>query len=233
MVKKQSKLDLINIFLLIIILIILFFYIKNNKENFINIKSEILFSDIIRKYSGKNNDLDGSDKGTSHSYDKIYDALFLPYKNTATSILEIGIRTGAALNGYSEYFYNANIYGIDIEDQILPQYKNIPRTSIYFGDALNQNTINHFNTTYDIIIEDGSHLIEHQIQHFKDFSKFIKPGGIYIIEDVKSNDFYDLLQSTHEKSKELYFELVIYDLRNNKGRYDDILFVFKKIIRKN
>ena len=92
------------------------------------------------------------------------------------------------------------------------------------------NTINHFNTTYDIIIEDGSHLIEHQIQHFKDFSKFIKPGGIYIIEDVKSNDFYDLLQSTHEKSKELDFELVIYDLRNNKGRYDDILFVFKKIV---
>jgi spermidine synthase len=231
MSKKQSNLYLIIIFLVIITVTIFFFYITNNKENFRNINSESLFSNIIKKYSGKNNDTDGSDKGTSHSYDKIYDTLFVPYKNTATSILEIGIRTGAALNGYSEYFNNANIYGIDIEDQILPQYKNIPRTNIYFGDALNTKTINHFNTTYDIIIEDGSHLIKHQIQHFKDFSKFIKPGGIYIIEDVKSNDFYELLQSTHEKSKELDFDLVIYDLRNNKGRDDDILFVFRKIIR--
>ena len=210
-----------------LLLIILLF--KNNlSEAFINNNSELLFSKIASKYSGKNNDTDGTDKSTVHSYDTVYDKILLPYKDIATSVLEIGIKTGAALNAYSEYFINANIYGIDIQNQILPQYEKIPKTKIYFGDALDETTINHFNTTYDIIIEDGSHLIEHQIQHFKDYSKFIKPGGMYVIEDVDNKYVSRLFNETHATSKDLNFILTIYDLRNNKDRFDDILFVFIK-----
>ena len=90
-----------------------------------------MFSSIVDKYKGTTNDLDGTDKNTTHSYIEVYDALFEEYRLKAKSVLEIGIRTGAALNAYSDYFMNANIYGIDIEDNVMPKYKNIARTHIY------------------------------------------------------------------------------------------------------
>jgi hypothetical protein len=64
--KKITIYQILLLLSLSLSLIILLF--KNNlSEAFINNNSELLFSKIASKYSGKNNDTDGTDKSTVHS----------------------------------------------------------------------------------------------------------------------------------------------------------------------
>ena len=53
---------------------------------------------------------------------------------------------------------------------------------------------------YDIIVDDGSHLPKHQYLAFKTLFSFLKPGGIYIIEDTE--------KSYWEVNSPGYFDLV-------------------------
>lgn len=184
------------------------------------------FTSILRKYSAVDTRL-GTDKDTSHSYGDIYDRLFKEYKNTK-AILEIGFDAGGSLLAYADYFQNATIYGIDIHDTRLQPVLTHPRIRTYIGDATKKETIEHFKETYDIIIEDASHLVEHQIQHFHDYSSFVRPGGLYIIEDVNEMNQDKLKEALFEYSKSQGFDPHIIDLREIKNRFDDILFVFKR-----
>lgn len=183
-----------------------------------------MFSDILQKYSSIDTRY-GTDKMTSHSYQDVYNELFYKYKNTCRNILEIGFDGGFALQSYSEYFMNAIVYGIDIKDN---RASNVnPNIKVYIGDACSDESINHFNTEFDIIVEDASHLPEHQIQHFKDYSKFIKKGGVYIIEDVHENAINRVVNEISSYASEFTYK--IYDLRHIKNRFDDIMIVYTKI----
>ena len=185
--------------------------------------------EILKKYETHNDLAHGTDKGTTHAYDTVYEKIFEPYRNKNINLLEIGLYSGADLLAFNEYFTNATFYGIDITNEHLMKnlndYKNI---NIFIGDATLQETVQHFKTTYDIIIEDGSHTLEHQIQHFKDYNKFVNKGGIYVIEDVHQNNLEEVKEKTTTIANENNFTLEVYDLRKIKNRADDILFVFKK-----
>jgi cephalosporin hydroxylase len=181
---------------------------------------------IFQKYSAVNTHM-GTDKITSHSYGTVYNYLFSIVQGTKR-VLEVGFDGGASLLSYADYFPEATIYGIDIEDHRLPPVKTHPRIQTYIGDATKKETIDHFNQTYDLLIEDASHLLHHQIQHFRDYSRFVNPGGLYIIEDVHEENVAALQKDLCEYAKENGFEFYLYDLRPIKGRFDDILFVFQK-----
>lgn len=183
-----------------------------------------LFSEVSAKYMATETRF-GTDKCTSHSYERVYDSLFQLLKYTKRNILEIGISGGYGLLAYRDYFKNAMIYGIDIEDNCNQEAKLDPRIKLLFGDACAPETIQTFNTTYDLIIEDGSHLPEHQIQHFKDYSGFVNVGGYYIIEDVKGEYLEDVMNGIRETAEEHGFVVQVADLREIKNRSDDILIV--------
>lgn len=184
------------------------------------------FVSILEKYSAINTH-EGTDKITSHSYGQVYESLFDFYKETPR-VLEVGFDGGASLLAYAEYFSKATIYGIDLEDHRLPAVKQHPRICTFIGDATKPETVNHFGLTYDLIIEDASHLLRHQLQHFEDYSPFVNPGGLYIIEDVHEDNMEALESHLRHYSDVNGFDLYIYDLRDKKGRFDDILFVFQK-----
>ena len=195
-------------------------------ENFQD--SQKSFSEIIKKYESVNSQF-GTDKSATHSYDTIYEKLFLPFRNKKITMLEIGLFSGADLLAFDEYFKDVELYGIDITDKyLMPELKNYDNINIFIGDATKENTVNHFNKLYDIIIEDGSHLAEHQIQHFKDYNKYVKQGGIYIIEDVDEKYLEKVKMEISKTAMDNNFILEVYDLRKNKNRYDDILLVYKK-----
>lgn len=171
----------------------------------------------------------GSDKITTHAYEHVYYPLFDELKPTATSILEIGIFTGFSLQIYSECFPNATIYGMDISDTVKPHIKELPNVKLHFGDATQQSTVNHFGVTYDLIIEDASHLPQHQFQHFADFCKLVKPGGYYVMEDVDQTYFEVVKVATAAIAAANGLTQTVHDLRHVKGRFDDIMLVFKKV----
>jgi fibrillarin-like rRNA methylase len=186
------------------------------------------FCEILTKYESHTTTY-GTDKNTTHSYGHVYDIVFNNYKDTCNNLLEIGFDSGASLQAYSDYFTNTMIYGIDIKDTSMPFIKSNPRITTFIGDATKPETINTFNKTFDIIIEDASHLPEHQLQHFIDYSPFLNKGGVYIIEDI-NQDYFDKLKGAFETiALQNGFTFSVVDLRFIKNRFDDILFVFKKL----
>lgn len=186
-----------------------------------------MFSDILKKYSAFDTS-EGSDKITSHSYEIVYNSLFSKYRVSCSNLLEIGFDGGFALKAYSEYFTNSNIYGIDIKDNRSIIIKNDSNIKVYIGDACSNDAINAFGVMYDIIVEDASHLPEHQIQHFRDYNKLVNKGGIYIIEDIHENCFKRVYDETKKIAEENGFKIELYDLRYIKSRFDDIIIVFTK-----
>jgi hypothetical protein len=187
-----------------------------------------MFTNILKRYEAINTE-QGTDKNTTHSYGQIYDHIFLKYKETCGNILEIGISGGHSLLAYADYFQTATIYGLDIEDKCNSDTKNHPRIKLQFGDAKSDEIVKSYEGKYfDLIIEDASHLPEDQIRHFMDYSKFLKDGSIYIIEDVV-NIYLDYLTSILKPYGESQgFEYHVIDLQTIKNRGDDILIVFKK-----
>jgi selenocysteine-specific translation elongation factor len=186
-----------------------------------------MISDIFKKYNAVDT-VQGTDKITSHSYDYIYNELFLKYKDSCSKFLEIGFSGGFGLQSYSEYFKNATIYGIDIKDDRDSNIKHNSNIKVYIGDAKSEETINHFQHEFDIILEDASHLPEDQIQHFRDYSKFVKSGGVYIIEDVHQDNIDVVFNETNFIAIENNFKSRVVDLRHIKNRFDDIIIIFEK-----
>lgn len=171
----------------------------------------------------------GTDKNLSHSYGQVYDTLFEPFRNQAINFLEIGFDSGASLLAFSRYFEHARIFGIDIADRMIFG-KDIDRIQVHFGDATLLRNVNHFNTEFDIIVEDASHRPDHQIQHFKDFAPLVKMGGVYIVEDV--GQLQAIETPIRQKAEELGFSFEVYDLRSVKNRSDDVLIVLRKTTTK-
>lgn len=193
--------------------------------------------DILEKYSlsGDSTYNGGTDKNTYHSYiEFFYEKCFEKYKEKNISLLEIGIQGGSSLKLWKEYFVNSKrIVGIDIsEDSLAERNKNIEGVEYFFGDAYSEEIANQFSN-FDIIIDDGPHTLESQIQFILKYFPKLNSGGMLIIEDVEDINYtLDFMKTFHkvcenDKSGSSYIIKTI-DLRNKKGRYDDILFVVAK-----
>jgi SAM-dependent methyltransferase len=127
-----------------------------------------------------------TDKGASgHYYTEIYDLFFLPLKQTARKVLEIGIASGDSLKIWRDYFSQATIYGIDI----VPKTElDSDRIKTFVGDQANRSQLMAFvgqaGGGFDIILDDGGHHMNHQQVSLGFLFKYLKPGGYYVIEDV-------------------------------------------------
>jgi hypothetical protein len=169
-----------------------------------------------------------SDKGTTHDYiSAYYDNEFTPKRFEPISILEIGIHAGLSLKLWKDWFENANIYAIDpckevpIFEEILDEVNQMENVKIIKDDAYSENILNMFeDCSLDYIIDDGPHTLYSQIYSIKHWLKKIKTGGKLIIEDIQSiGDLNQLILEANESG----MKWEVYDMRNNKGRYDDII----------
>ena len=59
----------------------------------------------------------GIEHGSAHGFTELYDEYFFNIKNKKINILEIGVQDGSSLKMWFDYFPNAKIYGLDIEDK--------------------------------------------------------------------------------------------------------------------
>jgi hypothetical protein len=183
-----------------------------------NISRPSMF-EIYKKWSYR----DGhGDKGTAHTYIPEYEKLFRSYRDKKINFLEIGIAFGESLELWYEYFSQAKVFGIDIWDKEIGPYLKDKRFNINIVDATKPESLECLKDyTFDIIIDDGSHRYEDQIATFNLFKHKMNPGGIFIIEDV------DCLDSKHKEFINLHDNCEIIDNRSLKGRYDDVLIVYR------
>lgn len=206
--------------------------LKNNNNN--NINFEIVKDKTLKDLI----DDDNTDKNTTHSYLDLYEKLLSSKKNTAKKILEIGIgdfkeKNGGSVKLWYNYFINADIYAVDIlgPERVLDELKNNDRINIFtnsngYDEDFFKKTFLDKNIKFDMMLDDGTHSLESMKQFIKLYSEVMTDDGILMIEDVQSIDWIVELQSVVPEHLKNYVE--IYDLRANKNRYDDIVFVINK-----
>ena len=92
------------------------------------------------------------------------------------------------------------------------------------GCKIHDCGVNMFDTDemFDIIIDDGSHLWPDVELAITKLWKNLKQDGIYVIEDIQRSAWKKMLAEIG------YSNIEVYDLRDNKNRYDDILYVLRK-----
>jgi len=180
-----------------------------------------------------------TDKNTVHSYLDLYETLLSKKKNTAENVLEVGIGdfygrgNGGSIMLWHNYFQNARVHALDIQpiNKIWDEIKNKNRIQLYTStDAYNENTFKENfldkNIKCDFMLDDGPHTLNSMIDFIRLYSQIMTDDGILIIEDVQKWEWIDILTSQVPEALKQYIKT--YDLRANKGRYDDIVFTIDK-----
>lgn len=145
----------------------------------------------------------GTDKGTvsraSHSYTAVYDLLFTGRRAEPLRILEIGLSTGGpelgrpadravyeapSIRMWHEFFPNAKLYGLDISDFSAMQTDWFSFVRADCGDQGQLERIADLGTHFDLIVDDGSHASFHQQLTLVTLFKYLRNGGLYVIEDL-------------------------------------------------
>jgi hypothetical protein len=136
----------------------------------------------------------GSDKYEKHHYERYYEPWLAPYRNKAgVKLLEIGAQDGKSLKLWSDYLTKPQmIMGLAYGDQsggVEERLAGLPAVSVFRGDQSKPKTMEYLQNKgpWDIIIDDGSHFPAHMVYSFFSLWKSIKPGGIFIIEDLETN----------------------------------------------
>lgn len=189
--------------------------------------SQLKFSEVLAKYANYHC-CEGTDKTIVHSYGDIYDSLFEPMRKSARRVLEIGVYSGASVLSFAEFFEGATVDGIDISKESIKFGLDNPRITYHLLDGTKQSTRDQLTDKYDVILDDASHEPNDQIETFRLFASSISPGGVYIIEDVNGPKYEFLVKKIGEIASAHGFETEWHDLRNVKGRWDDIVGVFRK-----
>ena len=124
-----------------------------------------------------------------HGYTYYYHLFFRGMRQLPLTLLEIGVSEGVSMKMWRDYFPNAKIVGMDINPSCL-QYRE-DRIDIVIGDQSDDETEVFFGTKYpegfDIIIDDGGHMMSQQMKSLSTLFWKIKPGGFYVIEDLSTS----------------------------------------------
>jgi SAM-dependent methyltransferase len=182
---------------------------------------------------GRNRSDKGSINITSswHNYTTFYYSIFKDIRFDKLRVFELGLGTnntnipcnmgidglpGASLYGWEEFFPNAEIFGADIDTDII---FNTDKIKTFYCDQTNPEIIRNMWADYllqdgfDIIIEDGLHEFNANVCFFENSIHKLNPGGYFIIEDIQTNNE----QSFINKMKEW------------EGQYTHCSFTFLKI----
>lgn len=132
-----------------------------------------------------------TDKGSGiHNYTEAYAEFFAPLREQPIRFLEIGIGGGGSALLWDRYFPHAEIHMID-NNPVVYGFKLPERIHIHIVDQADREALVDFaeevDALFDVIIDDGGHTMEQQIASLETLFPYVKPGGIYIIEDLATS----------------------------------------------
>ena len=195
-----------------------------------------------------------SDKGniniTSswHNYTTFYYSIFKDLREKKLRIFELGLGTnnvnvpsnmgpngipGASLYGWSDFFPNSEIFGADIDSEIL---FNTNKIKTFYCDQTNPDIIKNMwvepslQKNFDIIIEDGLHKFDANVCFFENSIHKLNSNGYFIIEDILIEEEY-LFINQIKKWEILYNDCLFKLLKIQSSCNNDdnnLLVVFKK-----
>ena len=206
------------------------FKYSENSRRLIYQPSQNSFSKLIIDTSHYNSELCeiGAKYGTNKSalnslghrsgYTPYYDMLFRHLKDQKILFAEIGIELNASSKMWRKFFSNADLYLFEKDTKKIEQAKKDQLNDTYYYEIdvnLKENIRDAFQKTekkFDVIIDDSTHLFDHQINIIQESSPFLKKGGILIIEDIfkkrknhSEQNYYEKLQNIKKDFQKIYF----------------------------
>jgi len=142
-----------------------------------------------------------TDKLWRHGYHRYYETQLAPYREIdGLRILEIGADSGVSLGAWLKYFtkpaaVQGVAYGVDATAAKATACKLMPdqceKLAIYSLDQSDKAALADMSAKnpegWDIIIDDASHYPPHQIISFQNLWPKLRPGGLYVVEDIETS----------------------------------------------
>jgi len=150
----------------------------------------------------------------SHYFD-IYEKHFSKFRNSKESItvIEIGVLYGGSLQMWQKYFgEKATIVGIDIYKECKKYEKD--NIKIRIGSQSDKSFLKEIVTEFpkiDLVIDDGSHRVFHQLVSFKYLFPYLRDGGVYLIEDTHSSYWVSFGGGLKRRGSMIEFSISIID----------------------
>jgi len=140
-----------------------------------------------------------TDKASNgHNYCHFYEQFLGPLRAKPITLIDAGIggyeypdRGGESLRMWREYFPVATVIGFDLHGK--PSLY-VPGTVIYQGSQDDEAFVKEMierEGQPDVFIDDASHINALTIRTFEIMFPHLKPGGIYIVEDIHTGLWVD------------------------------------------
>lgn len=142
----------------------------------------------------------GTQVGGAHGYALVYDLVLGALRDRPRiDLLEMGLAIGGpelggdvdrnvtaspSVNMWLEYFPGAHVTGFDISDFSTIQHDQFTFVRGDSGKRADVERIRALGRAFDVIVDDASHASYHQQLGLAVLFECLKPGGLYIIEDL-------------------------------------------------
>ena len=136
------------------------------------------------------NETESDKTSIQHNYGMLYDLAieWLLMRNETIKVLEIGCSFFGLGSGhaFAAMPFVEKYVGIDA---VVPEEKLPPKFIYLNGDAYTENIFGDIekHAPFDLVIDDGSHIYEHQLFFMKNYHNFCNPTSVMICEDVLNN----------------------------------------------
>lgn len=131
----------------------------------------------------------GTDKASNHhDFLRFYERRLGHLRDAAFTLIEVGVYQGGSVRTWEKYLPNARIVGLDINPEC--RRFQTDRVAIRIGDASNPGFL--FDVVAEfgkplVFVDDGSHRWDHQIATLQVMFPILRPGGIYVLEDIDTS----------------------------------------------
>src|SRR5205807_8667270 len=114
------------------------------------------------------------------------------YRGRKVRLLEIGVQNGGSIDVYRQFFGDGLEYiGLDIDPACKQNERDYGAgVRIEIGDSGDKRFMNELGARLgplDIIIDDGSHVVAHQLCAFEALYDRMSVDGVYLVEDLLTN----------------------------------------------
>ena len=149
-----------------------------------------------------------------------YDRLFVPYRDRPITLLEFGVQNGGSLEIWAEAFPNAIcLIGCDINPDCGKLIYDDKRITIMICDATMEDCKREIlskASTFDIIIDDGSHRSGDIVRSFWRYFTCLNESGVYVIEDMHCSYWQEFDGGLYHPYSSMAFFKCLTDIVNHE-----------------